>query len=391
MLSVSEAQQLIIQHALTSKTTSIALADTLNYVLAEDIIAPMPIPPFNQSAVDGYAFCFNSKTNSYTIVDEVPAGDTRKIKLKPNEAVRIFTGSKVPENCDTVIMQEFTKVENNQLFLQDDNLQKGGNIRTKGYQIKQGDKALTKGTVLNPAAIGFLATLGITNINVFILPKVSILITGNELVAPGEQLQEGQIYESNSLMLKAAFEKINISPTFIHIKDNQSATTKAIATALNSSDIVVLSGGISVGDYDFVQQGILENGVSQLFYKVAQKPGKPLFFGKKENKAVFGLPGNPAAALTCFYEYIYPYINLSFGRKQAFLNQLQLPLSKDIKQKPGRATFLKATTDFKTVTPLEGQNSDALQSFTYANALLLTPADATIIKKGELVNVHLLP
>lgn len=155
MVSVSEAQQLIIKHSSTSKTTTIALADALHYVLVEDIIAPMPIPPFNQSAVDGYAFCFNTNNNSYTIVDEIPAGDTRKITLNTNEAARIFTGSKVPENCDTVIMQEFTKVENNQFFIDDENLKTGGNIRTKGYQIKQGDTALSKGTVLNSAAIGF--------------------------------------------------------------------------------------------------------------------------------------------------------------------------------------------------------------------------------------------
>ena len=193
MISVSEAQQLIIKHTSTSKTTIITLKDALNYVLAEDITAPIPIPPFNQSAVDGYAFCFNTNNNSYTIADEIPAGDTRKIDINANEAARIFTGSKVPENCDTVIMQEFTKVENNQLFVYDDNLKTGGNIRTKGYQIKQGDTALSKETVLNPAAIGFLATLGITEVSVFTLPKVSILITGNELVAPGEKLDEGQI------------------------------------------------------------------------------------------------------------------------------------------------------------------------------------------------------
>ena len=389
MISVSEAQQLIIKHSSASKPTTIALKDALHYVLAEDIIAPMPIPPFNQSAVDGYAFCLNS--NNYKVVDEVPAGDTRKIKLNPNEAVRIFTGSKVPENCDTVIMQEFTSVQNNELTTNDDKLQKGANIRTKGYQIKQGEVALPKGTKINAGAIGFLASLGIAKVKVFSLPIVSILITGNELIPLGEKLEEGQIYESNSLMLKTAFEKMSISPTFIHIKDNQTATTKAITTALNNSDIVVLSGGISVGDYDFVQQGILENDVKEIFYKVAQKPGKPLFFGKKENKAVFGLPGNPAAALTCFYEYIFPYINHSIGAKQTFLTKLQLPISCNFNKKAGRANFLKAITDFKNVTPLEGQNSDALQSFAHANALILASSKATTLQKGELVEVHLLP
>ena len=391
MITVKDAQENIIKNTSLAKIIEVDLSSALGSHLAVDLYSPHPIPFFNQSAVDGYAFNFNQLLASYTIVEKIPAGDTRRITINEGEAARIFTGSKVPDGCDTVIMQEFTKVENNQLFVDDENLKTGGNIRTKGYQVKQGDTALSKGSVLNPAAIGFLATLGITEVNVFTLPKVSILITGNELVPLGEKLAEGQIYESNSFMLKAAFEKMHISPRIIHIKDDQKATTNAITNALNNSDIVVLSGGISVGDYDFVQQGILENGVTQIFYKVAQKPGKPLFFGKKENKAVFGLPGNPAAALTCFYEYIFPYINLSFGLKQAFLNQLQLPISKDIKQKPGRATFLKATTDFKTVTPLEGQNSDALQSFAHANALLLTPADAAMIKKGELVTVHLLP
>lgn len=391
MISVPEAQQLIIQYAETFPTSTIPLTKALGRTLTKDIFSPIAVPPFPQSAVDGYAFSFKAIDAFYFIADEIPAGSTRKISTQENEAVRIFTGAMVPNTCDTVIMQEFTKVENQQLFIQDKGLKKGANIRQKGYQIAENDLALPKGIVLNSGAIGFLAALGFTEVEVAQLPSVSIIITGNELIKPGQKLEKGQIYESNSLMLQAAFQSLNITPKIIHVKDDANATSQAISSAIQQSDIVVLSGGISVGDYDFVKQGLEVNGVKEIFYKVAQKPGKPLFFGKKHTKAIFGLPGNPAAALTCFYEYIFPYIQKGFGNNSPFLTTLRLPLSKSIQQKPGRAVFMKAFTDFNTVTPLEGQNSDALQSFARANAFILTPAKAAKIKEGELITVHLLP
>ena len=391
MISVPEAQQLIIQHAEIFSSSTIPLHKAWGQTLAKDVFAPIAIPPFNQSAVDGYAFAFKNLDTSYHICGEIPAGTTHKMTPQPHEAVRIFTGAMVPNTCDTVIMQEFTNVENQQLFIEDKGLKKGANIRKKGYQIAEKDLALAKGTILNAGAIGFLATLGFTNIEVAQLPSISIIITGNELVKPGQKLAEGQIYESNSLMLQAAFQSLHISPSIIFVKDNADATFQAISKAIQQSDIVVLSGGISVGDYDFVKQGLEANGVKEIFYKVAQKPGKPLFFGKKGTKAIFGLPGNPAAALTCFYEYIFPYIKKGLGCPSPFLITLRLPLSKSIQQKPGRAVFMKAFTDFNTVTPLEGQNSDALQSFARANAFILTPAEAATIEEGALITVHLLP
>lgn len=391
MITVKDAQQEIIKHTSLAKIIELKLADALNGYLAEDICSPYPIPFFNQSAVDGYAFKFNDSSSSYTVVEEIPAGDTRKITIKEGEAARIFTGSKVPDGCDTVIMQEFTDVNEKQLYLKDKGLKKGSNIRTKGYQIEKGTLALKKGTKITPAAIGFLATLGFTTVKIHAFPSAHILVTGSELVKPGNSLKEGQIFESNSAMLEAGFKQLKIHPTVVSIKDNLEGTTIAVKEALEQSDMLVLSGGISVGDYDFVYEALIKNGVEELFYKVNQKPGKPLFFGKKGHKVVFALPGNPAAALNCFYEYVYPCIRFKMGNESPFLPIMHLPISETILKKEGRAHFYKAFTDFKTVTPLGGQNSDALQSFVWANCLMFVKEGLIEINKGDLVEVHLLP
>jgi molybdopterin molybdotransferase len=358
MITVKEAQQEIIKHTSFSKTIEIKLAEALNGYLAENIYSPYPIPFFNQSAVDGYAFNFNESIPFYTIVEEIPAGDTRRITIKEGEAARIFTGSKVPDGCDTVIMQEFTDVNEKQLYLKDNGLKKGGNVRTKGYQIEKGALALKKGTRITPATIGFLATLGFTTIKIHAFPSAHILVTGSELVKPGNSLKEGQIFESNSSMLEAGFNQLKIHPTVVSIKDNLEGTTSSVREA---------------------------------FYKVNQKPGKPLFFGKKEHKVVFALPGNPAAALNCFYEYVYPCIRYKMGNESPFLPIMHLPVSEIILKKESRAHFYKAVTDFKTVTPLGGQNSDALQSFVWANCLLFLQEGVAEINTGDLVEVHLLP
>ncbi|MBW6484325.1 MAG: molybdopterin molybdotransferase MoeA [Vicingaceae bacterium] len=391
MITVKDAQKNIIKNTALAKIIEVDLSSALGSHLAVDLYSPHPIPFFNQSAVDGYAFNFNQSLSSYTVVEKIPAGDTRRITIKEGEAARIFTGSKVPDGCDTVIMQEFTDVNEKQLYLKDNGLKKGSNVRTKGYQLEKGALALKKGTRITPATIGFLATLGFTTIKIHAFPSAHILVTGSELVKPGKSLKEGQIFESNSAMLEAGFNQLKIHPTVVSIKDNLEATTMAIREALEQSDVLVLSGGISVGDYDFVYEALMKNGVEAIFYKVNQKPGKPLFFGTKEHKVVFALPGNPAAALNCFYEYVYPCIRYKMGNESPFLPVMHLPVSETILKKEGRAHFYKAITDFKTVTPLGGQNSDALQSFVWANCLLFIKEGLNEINTGDLVEVHLLP
>jgi molybdopterin molybdotransferase len=390
MISVEQAKELVNKSVFPLSIKDVDVSDALDFFLAEEIVAPISIPSFNQSAMDGYAFSFESVSKTLPIVEEVAAGDTRKIEIKSTEAVRIFTGSNVPSSCDTVVMQELTEIVDGELIVKDAGLKEGGNIRFKGSQIKKGSIALEKGTKINAATIGFLSTLGITKVKVYQSPRVTIIATGDELVKPGIELEVGQIYESNTFMLKAALNKLNIEPTIVVIEDSKIATQRAVDDALENNELLLLSGGISVGDYDFVKEALELNGVEEVFYKVKQKPGKPLYFGKTKKCYVFALPGNPAAALTCFYQYVSVAINIMKGVKDSRVSILKLPIAAALIKKEGRAVFYKAYTDFNTVTILEGQGSDVLKSFALANCFVYAKAEVAIIAKNDMVEVQLI-
>jgi molybdopterin molybdotransferase len=391
MITVEQAKDLVNKNVSQLEIIELNVSKSQGFYLAKDVIAPVSIPLFNQSAMDGYAFKFEDIDKLLNIVDEIPAGDKRTVNIKKTEAVRIFTGSKVPTSCDTVVMQELVEIQNGKLIIKDEGLKLGGNIRTKGNQITKGSVALKKGATINAGAVGFLSTLGLTSVKVHKLPKTAIIATGSELIKPGNQLEDGQIYESNTLMLEAALNKNGIKPSIHVIEDNKEATQKMIAEALNTNDLVLISGGISVGDYDFVKEALENNGVQEVFYKIKQKPGKPLYFGKTASSYVFALPGNPAAALSCFYEYVLLATNLMTGNPQVDLTNISLPINKSFTKKAGRAIFLKGKTDFKTVTMLNGQGSDALQAFSLANCMVYIPSESTTINQHEMVEVHLLP
>lgn len=391
MISVLEAIQITNNNSIRGNVVELPLNEAQNLFLAEDIVAPINVPSFNQSAMDGYAFNYRDMHDELEIVDEIPAGDTRTVGINQGEAVRIFTGAMVPIGCDTVVMQELTEVNENRLKVKDEGLKLGGNIRSEGHQIQSGALALQKGTKITPAAIGFLTSLGITQVKVCKLPKVSLLVTGDELVKPGNELTKGEIYESNTLMLRGALNEFGIEPRIESLPDDFDRTKAAIEVALTHSDIVLLSGGISVGDYDYVRPALLENRVEELFYKVKQKPGKPLFFGRKKDKLIFALPGNPAAALNCFYVYVYSIINHFIGCPNPALKNGTAVLQNEYKKKSGRAEFLKAVVKGNEVTFLDGQGSDVLLSFANANCLVYLPNEKEQIAHGETVEIYHLP
>ncbi|MCH2032848.1 MAG: molybdopterin molybdotransferase MoeA [Tenacibaculum sp.] len=382
MISVSEAIQHIENHFSKMALVKRPIEKTLGYILGEDVISPINMPPFKQSAMDGYAFV-HSNNNDYFVSGEVPAGSNENFPVNYNEAIRIFTGSRIPDDADTVVMQEHTERK-------DDNLriltlpEKGANVRPLGNQIKIGDVALKTGTYLNEAAIGFLAGLGITKVQVYKKPKVSILVTGNELQEVGKKLKESQVYDSNSITLKLALKQLGIKKVRISkVKDTFKTTFKTIKKELDKSDVVLISGGISVGDYDFVKQALLGNKVEEVFYKVNQKPGKPLWFGYNDTTKVFALPGNPASSLSCFYMYVLPLLKAHLGYTNPHLPKEKATTISDIKNKFGKTLFLKGTVENGQATLLDGQASSMLKSFAVSNALLIVPENETIIEKGQ--------
>ena len=386
MIQVEEALSIIAQNSTTMPVQKIQVSKSLGYILAETVYSPIAMPPFRQSAMDGYAF-IHSEKHQYDIVGIVQAGDHSKIKLKENEAVRIFTGAHVPDNSDTVIMQEHVMATENSILITR-MPEQYANVRHKGEQIGEEEVVFKANILITPAAIGFLACLGITEVEVYKKPKVAILVTGNELVKPGEKLSKGKIYESNSVMLQAALQTIGVKKTKVYkVKDNLKATKKALKEILKKHDIVLISGGISVGDYDFVKEALLENGVKELFYKINQKPGKPMFFGSKNDTLVFALPGNPASSLTNFYIYVYPAIKNRMGFKDIHLKKMLRKLNDNITNTTGKTLFLKALYDETHVTVLDGQSSAMLNTFAIANSLLVVPNEVESLEKGQLVTL----
>jgi len=394
MISVEKAKKLVLKSVHALPVSTINIIDSLGSILQETIVSPVNLPPFNQSSMDGYAILFSDHVhkNKIKIEGEVPAGKKLSKKLSSGQTVRIFTGAPVPLGADTVIMQENVSIEKGCLIINDAFLKQGANIRKAGAQIKKGAVALQKKTIITPGGIGYLAAMGLTVIKAISKPSITIIITGNELKKPGEPLIDGQVYESNSFALESALKSIGMSvATIFSIKDIEKEVSKTIKKALKNSDIVLITGGVSVGDYDFTEKSLNKLGVENIFYKIKQKPGKPLYLGKHEETLVFGLPGNPAAVLSCFYEYVYPSIKLMQGFKNVFLPQIQLPIATNYSKKKGLSFFLKGKISNKTVVPLEGQESYILSSFAMADCLIYLPEEIENIGAGELVEVHKLP
>lgn len=393
MISVTEAKKIIEENTVAMQPLKLSLQNAAGKILAEDVYATTDVPAFPQSSMDGYAFLFSGwKMNKKLIIEgEMAAGNNEKISLSPQKAIHIFTGAPVPLGADTVVMQEKVIIQNSELIIEDELIQQGVHIRAKGSEIKAGELALENGSLLLPAAVGFLAGIGIAEVKVYPNPAISIIITGKELQPPGKPLDYGQVYESNSFTLTSSLHHLHTDnvKTF-YVDDKLEIVTGVLRDTLEQSDMVLLTGGISAGDYDFVLQAATNCGVTKLFHKIKQRPGKPLYFGKKENKVIFGLPGNPSSVLTCFYEYVLTALEI-LTRRKISLHTIQAPLSKPFRKTAQLTHFLKGFYNGKTVTVLDAQESYRLSSFAKANCLVKINEEIMECKEGEIVEVHLLP
>lgn len=388
MINVKEALSRVLSNVSALETIEILVENSLGFTLAKDISSPIYLPPFNQSAMDGYAISGDCK--SYKIIDEIKAGDNNSIEIKNGECVRIFTGSKTPKGTTAIAKQEIVTVENGGVYL-NEIIKPETSIRKKGEEIKIGEIALKKQTLVNPAAIGLISSLGITKISVYKKPKIELIVTGNELTKPGLKLENGSIYESNSFTIKSALEYCGYNCKINFVKDDYNSTKSTIEKAIKNNDLVIITGGISVGDYDFVGKSLTDIGVTQTFYKVKQKPGKPLYFGIKGSVKIFALPGNPAAALSCFYIYVLTALKLMNGNKNPELEKRIVKISHFYSKKGDRAQFLKAKFQNGKVTVHKGQSSAMLSSFVDANCLLYIPEETNEVKEGSDVLIYILP
>lgn len=388
-ISVSEAKARLKNHIPTGSKQLCPIQLSNGKVLANNIIAPMDVPSFDNSAMDGFAIAWEDAGETREVVGLVAAGDSELKSLQKGVASRIFTGAPIPPGADTVIQQEKILRTGNQIQFERKDFRQGASVRLRGAQCKQGDEILKAGSLINPGTIALLASLGIAEVEVFDLPKIALVVTGNELREVGQELNSGQIYNSSGPAIQAYLATIGVKDVQIfHAEDDFEKVILTIKEALKVSDFLLLTGGISVGDFDFVKDGLSENDVEEIFYKISQRPGKPLFAGKKEGKVVFALPGNPASVLTCFLNYVKPSILQWAGHSDPWKPSLVLPLADLFTKSVNLTLFLKAKIENGKVKILPGQESFNLLSFGQADGLAEIPMETEFLEAGMLVSFY---
>lgn len=399
MIEYDEAKKIIEKHSKPLESVKLPLMETLGYTLAKNIFAKYPIPIFNSSAVDGFAVNVNDLHLSSTenpvslkVQAVIQAGDTRKHSLKKNHTFKIFTGALIPRNINAVVMKEdVEEIDGTVIFKTLPEV--GTNIRKCGGEFSKGALVLSSGVIITPPVLGLLASLGHASVKVYRKPKVSVIVTGNELKKVSEPIKTGQIRDSNLPSLLAALQSLGIQAEYAMIvKDQKSEIKTAIHKTLKKSDIVITAGGVSVGDYDFVKDVCSSLEIKTVFWRVAIKPGKPLFLGTKGKKLIFGVPGNPVAALLSFYLFIKPTLLRMMGQteKQNFIQTAVL--ESDLRKRAGRLEFVRGFLIKKpdgklVVNPTKGQDSHMIGGLANANCLIHFPKGEEILLKGSYVTI----
>lgn len=385
-ISVPQVKSLLQNSSIPRKSEQVPLSEALGRITYSPVIAPIPVPLFDNSGMDGYAICFADAGDSRKVVHMVQAGASPSIEWEKGTAVRIFTGAPVPKGADTVIQQEWVTLVGDQIFFDLEKITLGMHVRKAGAQCQVGEEVIPENTLLTPGSIGLLASLGITAVEVIAKPKVGLILTGDEIVESGTELLPGQIFNSNGPAIQTYLTQLGLDlPTIWKVKDQKDEVVRVIREALNEVDVLLLTGGISVGDFDFVKPALEENGVDPVFYKVKQRPGKPLLVGSKGPQIVFALPGNPASVLSCFIQYVKPVLLTWMGDQGAWTRKIEVPLAETFTKKVPLTFFLKAKLENGKVHILPGQESFNLLPFGIADGLVEIPEELESIDKGSLV------
>ena len=376
---------------------TIPIRDGLNRILADNIKSNINVPSARNSAMDGYAInkkdIPNKNTNRLKIIGKSLAGNPFTKSIKKGECVRIMTGAVMPSGADTVVIQEHISLSNsNTEIIIDNDTQPEANVRLAGEDISKDSKVLFKGKNLAPADIGLLASLGLPKIPVIRKLKVAFFSTGDELRSIGEKLIDGEVYDSNRYTLHAMLSRLNVEIIDMGvIKDNKKLLSNAFNEAEEKADLLITSGGVSVGEADYVKD-VLENKGNINFWKVAIKPGRPLTFGNLGNTIFFGLPGNPVSVMVTFYQFVQPAIKKLSGDISNLPLTLKVLSTSKLKKKPGRVEFQRGIIEKDnnkiTVRKTGSQGSGILSSMSDANCFIVLPLDSEGVEPGDLVDVQ---
>jgi len=400
MISVEEALKTILEGIHPLGCENVPINSALGSVIGEDIVSGRTIPPLANSAMDGYAviaadtaFANKGKPAVLDVLEDVPAGRVATQSIRKGQAIRIMTGAPLPEGADAVVRVEDTEAQGRRVKILVA-AAPGLDIREAGEDVKTGELVISKGAVLRPAEIGMLAALGRSYVSVHQRPVVAVVSTGDELVEVDETPGPGKIVNSNGYSLAALVLEAGGIPLQVGIARDNREDLLAKFRAASRADIVISSGGVSVGDYDLVKDIMAEIGSRIQFWRVAMRPGRPLAFGLLEGKPLFGLPGNPVSSMVSFEQFIRPSILKMRGYSNIFRRAVRAEMTEGFTKKEGLKYFLRARVEFrngKYVAAMTGeQGSGILKSMVLANGLIVLPGDITSVKPGDEVAVQLL-
>jgi molybdopterin molybdotransferase len=400
-VSFEEALNTVLNAVSPLGREDISIMKAVGRVLCEDIISGITIPAADDSAMDGYAVIADSTNGAskanpvkLKIIDEIQAGGPLSGKhVTRGTAIKIMTGAPIPEGADSVIPFEDTEEASGNVKIFREVI-KEENVRFAGENIKKGDVVLEKGERLKSANIGILASLNLQSVEVYRQPTVSIISTGNELTEIGKNIKPGQIINSSTYALYSEIQKYNSIPYNVGIaKDTIKETKKKFIKALKS-DVIISTGGVSMGEYDYVKNIYSDLGIELIFGRVNVKPGRPTTFGKKGNKLFFGLPGNPVATLSSFIQFVRPALLKMMGAKRIHKPVVDAFIEEDIVKQSGKVNLMRGIFTLKNnqffVTTTGNQNSSILRSMSDANCLIILPENVTSVKAGETVAIQLI-
>lgn len=397
MLSVDEARQRIMNSIIPIQgVEQLAIRESLGRVLAEDIVSTINVPAYDNSAMDGYAISSDDigqqASKGLTLAGESFAGKPFNGKMNSGEAVRIMTGAMIPQGADTVVMQEQVSRNDNTIIIEGD-VHKGDHLRRAGEDMYIGQTVLTPGKLITPAELGLLASMGVAEVAVKRRLRVAFFSTGDELCSLGQVLKEGQIYDSNRYTLYGMLQRFGADIIDMGVvPDSREAIREAFRQAASIADAILTSGGVSVGEADYVKETLEELGEVN-FWRVAMKPGKPLAIGRVEQAAFFGVPGNPVSAMATFYQFALPALQKQAGMDVPFKLILKARSQCQLKKAVGRLEYQRGILGYDeqgdlVVNSTGVQGSHILTSMSLANCFIILDADTDGVKEGEQVHVQ---
>ncbi|MFL5964679.1 MAG: gephyrin-like molybdotransferase Glp [Gaiellaceae bacterium] len=383
--AIDEALALVLARARPLAAEDVPVARAAGRVVAEQSLAVTDLPPFDSSAMDGYAVRAVDTPGRLTVVGHSAAGKPAVRALGAGEAIVISTGAVVPDGADAVVPVERTSGD-----VEVEGVSPGENVRPRGGDVRTGEVIVERGDLLRSAQLGALAAAGIVMVRCTRRPRVSVLATGSELRVPGEQLAPGEIYESNTVMLAAQLESAGAEVTVLHsVGDDEGATRAALERGLGS-DVLITSGGVSVGPHDLVRGALAELGAEEVFWRVAVKPGKPIAFAVRNAALVFGLPGNPVSSLVGFELFVRPALRALQGAREPGPAYLPGRLGAAVHRNEHRDELLRARARIEeggvVLEPLTGQESHMIVRSAAASALVLVPRGAGTMRAGTQVS-----